>query len=215
VSAALPRAGSGSWRWLLAISGAVCVNLIIFGSMSLLSRELEHVGNTLFHPVRILMPTHTPQPKEEPPPPEKPPPKTEITQMKMQQLNTPPVELERPQLDFEVNPRLGLGLALPPPGPARYELGQVDRAPMITSRLPPPYPYGARRRGVQGFVKVHFLVDEKGRVQHLEIKDAKPAGMFEETVLRTVPRWRFRPGRKDGQPVATWVETTIKFELKN
>lgn len=215
MNTALPRAGSGGWRWLLAISGAVCVNLIIFGSMSLLSRELEHVGDTFFHPVRILMPTHAPQPKEEPPPPEKPPPKTEITQMKMQRLKTPPVELERPQLDFEVNPRLGLGLALPPPGPARYELGQVDRAPMITSRLPPPYPYSARRRGVQGFVKVHFLVDEKGRVRHLEIKDAKPAGIFEETVLRTVPRWRFRPGRKDGQPVATWVETTIKFELKN
>jgi periplasmic protein TonB len=213
--AALPRAGSGSWRWLLAITGAVCVNLVIFGSMSFLSRELEHVGDTLFRPVRIFMPTHTPQPKEEPPPPEKPPPKTEITQMKMQQLKTPPVELEKPQLDFEVNPRLGLGLALPPPGPARYELGQVDRAPMIASQLPPPYPYTARRRGIEGAVKIRFLVDEQGHVQHLEILEARPSGVFEESVLRTVPRWRFRPGRKDGQPVATWVETTIKFELKN
>jgi protein TonB len=214
VSAALPRMRSGGQRWLLAVAGAVCVNLIIFGSMSFLSRELKQAGDSFYNPIRILMPSPTPEVKEEPPPPEKPPPKTEITKLKVQPLKTQPVQLERPQLDYEVNPRLGLGLALPPPGPARYELGQVDRAPMIASQLPPPYPYTARRRGIEGAVQVRFLVDERGRVQHLEILAAKPSGVFEDSILRTVPRWRFRPGLKDGQAVATWVETTIKFKLE-
>lgn len=215
MSAALPPMGSGRQHWLLAVAGAVCVNLIIFGSISLLSRELEHRNGSIYQPVRVFMPLPTPPQEEEPPPPEKPPPKTEITQMKMKPLKAPPVELERPQLDYEINPRLGLGLALPAPGPTRYELGQVDRAPMIASQLPPPYPYSARRRGIEGAVQVRFLVDEQGQVQHLEIMSARPSGVFEESVLRSVPRWRFRPGRKDGQAVATWVETTIKFELKN
>lgn len=215
MSTALPPMGSGRQRWLLALAGAVCVNLIIFGSISLLSRELEPRDGSIYHPVRVFMPLPTPPQEEEPPPPEKPPPKTELTQMKMKPLKAPPVELERPQLDYEINPRLGLGLALPAPGPARYELGQVDRAPMVASQLPPPYPYSARRRGIEGAVQVRFLVDEQGQVQHLEIMNARPSGVFEESVLRSVPRWRFRPGRKDGRAVATWVETTIKFELKN
>lgn len=215
MSAALTRVGSGRQRWLLALFGALFVNLVIFGSMSFLSRELEHRSGPVYHHMRVNMPLPTPPQEEEPPPPEKPPPKTEITPMKMKPLRAQPMELERPKLDYELNPRLGLGLALPAPGPSHYELGQVDRAPMIASQLPPPYPYTARRRGIQGAVLVRFLVDEKGHVQHLEIMRAKPPGVFEETVLRTVPRWRFRPGRKDGRPVATWVETTIKFELKN
>lgn len=215
MSAALPGMGSGRQRWLLALAGTVCVNLIIFSSISLLSRELEHRNGSIYHPVRVFMPLPTPPQEEEPPPPEKPPPKTELTQMKMKPLKAPPVELERPQLDYEINPRLGLGLALPAPGPTRYELGQVDRAPMVASQLPPPYPYSARRRGIEGAVQVRFLVDEQGQVQHLEIINARPSGVFEESVLRSVPRWRFRPGRKDGRAVATWVETTIKFELKN
>jgi protein TonB len=216
VSAALPTLGSARQRWLFAIGAAVCINLLIFGSMSFLSRELDKRDLSDLHPVRIsLPPPAPPQEEDEPPPPEKPPPKTEVTPLEMKPLKAPPVELERPRLDYEVNPRLGLGLALPAPGPARYEMGQVDRAPMVASQLPPPYPYMARRRGIEGAVKVRFLVDEHGRVQHLEIIKAQPPGVFEETVLRTLPRWRFQPGRKEGQAVATWVETTIRFKLED
>lgn len=215
MSAALPNISPGRQRWLLAVAAAVCINLVIFGSMSLLSRELDKRKGSDLHQVHVFMPRPTPPQEEEPPPPEKPPPQTEVTRMEVQPLKTPPMKLERPKLDYELNPRLGLGLALPAPGPARYEMGQVDRAPMIASQLPPPYPYTARRRGIVGVVQVRFLVDEQGRVQHLEVTGADPPGVFEESVLRTVPRWRFQPGRKDGQAVATWVETTIRFKLEN
>ena len=215
MSAALPNINPGRQRWVMAVAAAVFINLVIFGSMSLLSRSLEKKAGLDYHPIRVFMPPPAPPQEEEPPPPEKPPPKTEVTPLEVQPLKTPPMKLERPRLDYELNPRLGLGLALPAPGPTRYELGQVDRAPMIASQLPPPYPYTARRRGIEGAVQVRFLVDERGRVQHLQVTGAKPPGVFEESVLRTVPRWRFQPGRKDGQAVATWVETTIRFKLEN
>ncbi len=216
MSATLPRPVTGRWLWLLAVGGAVCINLIVFGSMSLLSREPATRSRLDTYSVRVFMPPPAPPPEEEePPPPEKPPPQPETTRLEVQPLKAPPLELERPQLDYEFNPRLSVGLALPAPGPVRYELGQVDHAPLIASQLPPPYPYLARRRGIEGSVSVRFLVDEKGRVQHLQITRAQPPGVFEETVLRTVPRWRFRPGRKDGEAVATWVETTIRFRLED
>jgi protein TonB len=90
----------------------------------------------------------------------------------------------------------------------------VDRAPVVTSRVPPTYPYRARRRGIEGAVTVRFLVDRRGEVQGLTIVDSRPPGVFDQAVRDTVTRWRFRPGLKDGEAVETWVQTTIRFRLE-
>jgi len=36
---------------------------------------------------------------------------------------------------------------------------------------------------------------------------------FERPALRAVAQWRFRPGRKAGRPVSTWMEVPIAFAL--
>lgn len=91
---------------------------------------------------------------------------------------------------------------------------EEDQPPMVTAQIPPPYPFLARRRGIEGWVRVRFLVDRQGQVRELTIVKAQPPGVFEDTVRRTLPRWRFRPGVKDGRPVDTWVETVIRFKLE-
>jgi protein TonB len=45
------------------------------------------------------------------------------------------------------------------------------------------------------------------------VLDARPPGIFEDAVKRTVPQWRFSPGKIEGRPVAAWVVTTIQFNL--
>jgi len=95
-----------------------------------------------------------------------------------------------------------------------YEIGQVDVGPRAMGQSLPPYPRRARRMGVEGWVKVRFLVDKDGRVQHLKVIKESPAGIFYKTVMRTVPRWRFRPAKKGGEPVDVWVEQTIRFKME-
>jgi protein TonB len=196
---------------------AIALNLAIFSLAPLLihTAGLEKGPKedllTAFLPVR---PTPPPMEEEKPPPPKKEPPKMKLKKLKMAPMRTPQIRLETPQLDLEINPKLTTGVAIPALGPSRFEMGDVDRAPMITARIPPPYPYLARRRGLQGAVTIRFLVDLKGKVQHLEIVNAKPTGVFEDSVLKTVSRWRFKPGMKEGEPVETWVETTIRFKLE-
>ncbi|MCF8033936.1 MAG: energy transducer TonB [Desulfarculaceae bacterium] len=203
--------------WLLALAGAVFINLVIFGAASwLLSGQpprptLEAVPLSAFLPLPKPPP---PEVEQEPPPPPPPPKITKLKPMKAAPLATPQPQLETPRLDLELNPRLALGPAIAAPGPARYGLGEVDRAPLARGQAPPPYPYLARRRGISGAVTVRFLVDRQGVVRNLEVLNAKPAGIFEETVLKTVSRWRFAPGVKDGEAVETWVETTIRFKLE-
>jgi periplasmic protein TonB len=76
------------------------------------------------------------------------------------------------------------------------------------------YPVQARSRGIEGWVKVAFIVDEAGRVDDITILDAEPKGLFDRSVERCVRGWRFKPGTVEGMPVKAKVETVVQFELE-
>ena len=99
--------------------------------------------------------------------------------------------------------------------PVGYPLSQVDTQPRLQRKVNPSYPYRAKRRGVEGRVVVKFLVDKQGRVSQVSLVRAEPEGVFEESALQAVRKWRFKPGKKDGEPVPTWVSVPIRFELSS
>ncbi len=130
-------------------------------------------------------------------------------------------------LPFEINPRLPSGpttLDLPPMEsapmvdigglPEIFSVGELDGSLTVLTRVPPVYPFRAKRRGIEGWVRVRFLVDEAGAVGRVTVLEAEPSGVFEKSVERSVSRWRFAPGTVGGMPVKTMVETTVRFELE-
>lgn len=130
-------------------------------------------------------------------------------------------------LPFEINQRLPnapSSLVLPPLESAppvdptalhgTFAVGQLDGPLTTLTRLPPIYPIHARRRGIGGWVKVAFIVNETGRVGDITVLASEPVGLFEKSVERCVSGWRFKPGTVAGMPVKTKVETTIRFELE-
>jgi periplasmic protein TonB len=130
-------------------------------------------------------------------------------------------------LPFQVNPRLPGGpnsLVLPPLKSAplidttalqgAFSVGQLDGPLTTLTRIPPVYPVQARRRGIEGWVKVAFIVDETGRVGDISILESDPKGLFDRSVERCVRGWRFKPGTVEGMPVKAQVETVIRFELE-
>ena len=166
--------------------------------------------------------------RPETPPPEKPKKKkpeetkqeTIKPKMKKPVLTTQKPEIKPPELTFDINPRLQMGMKVaapavikPIPLQTEFEMGDVDATPMPTMKLKPVYPYRAKRMNTTGAVEVRFLVDTTGTVRFLQILKAVPAGIFEDSVRQAVTRWKFQPGRKDGKVVNTWVVTTINFEL--
>lgn len=202
---------------LLVMLGAFLLNLVVFGAASLLQREARALKAPLTYEIQAFLPEEPPPPPQQkklkPPEKEKTPPK-EFKRVKLAAIRKEKPILETPVLDLEVNPKLATGLDLGPVPPRKFGLADVDHAPMVTARVPPLYPYHAKRQGIQGGVTVRFLVDKKGRVSRISVIKAKPQNIFESSVLRSLARWRFRPGRKDGRPVDTWVETDILFELE-
>ena len=89
----------------------------------------------------------------------------------------------------------------------------MDQAPGILKKVPPKYPYTARRRNITGQVLVRFLVNEDGAVTRPAILEAEPRGVFEKAVLQALNHWRFTPGYFEGKPVPTWVVLPIRFNL--
>jgi protein TonB len=61
---------------------------------------------------------------------------------------------------------------------------------------------------------LRFIVNEKGRVKHINIIKSHPRGIFEDAVINCVSKWRFKPATVEGIKVKTLVETTIRFKLK-
>ena len=94
-----------------------------------------------------------------------------------------------------------------------FDSVDLDQAPTPIMQVPPEYPFKAREQGIEGYVAVKFMVRPDGSVGNVNILSAKPEGIFNEEVRRVLPRWRFQPGRLKGEPVASWVVTTLRFDL--
>jgi protein TonB len=74
------------------------------------------------------------------------------------------------------------------------------------------YPEAARRDGTEADVQLRLLVGRNGRVSQVRILRRAGKG-FDRVAVRLVKRFRFRPGRRGGQPVPVWIPWTYKFRL--
>lgn len=140
--------------------------------------------------------------------------KTNIYKMPVKDLKIP----------YELDPRLAKGppLARLPQilknrpdfdFSGEFESGDIDNMLRPLSKVPPPYPFRARRMGIEGWVRIRFLINKKGNVEIVNVIEAAPKNVFEDSVRQSVLRWRFTPGMIEGEPVKTWVATTVKFNL--
>ena len=93
-----------------------------------------------------------------------------------------------------------------------YELKDLDVIPAPTLQVPAAYPADLKRSGVEGSVKVVFVVAETGLVQDVTALESTAPG-FKAAAIATVQTWKFKPGRKDGKAVATSMEITLHFHL--
>jgi len=208
VIAALRRTAAGGGLAFLAVA----VNVGLFGLAGFLTSQ-SRPPQDITEPVGVSLVSLAP-----PEPPAR------------QEVETPEPPAPEPRPDFQpdlVQPSVaGLGLG---DFAVKIDLGGVkadarrddfifdsadlDQAPQATAKVPPDYPYGARERGIEGYVAVKFLVREDGSVGNVNILKSQPEGVFDEAVRRALPRWRFQPGRVGGNPVASWAVTTIRFDL--
>jgi len=58
---------------------------------------------------------------------------------------------------------------------------------------PPEFPYGAATNGVEGWVMLTTVIDEKGRTSNIRVIESSPRHVFEDAVVEAVSRWQYCP----------------------
>ena len=70
----------------------------------------------------------------------------------------------------------------------------------------------ARRQKYQGACAISLIVDAQGNPQNLRV--IQPLGLgLDEKALEAVHKYRFKPARKDGKPVAVRMSVVVNFRL--
>jgi len=103
------------------------------------------------------------------------------------------------------------------PGCPGYEAAsKKDEAALPIVKVAPVYPKRAMTRKIEGHVLLEFTVTEEGAVSDPVVVEADPPGVFDESALTAVRKFRYKPAVVDGKAVErAGVRNRIVFEISN
>lgn len=107
-------------------------------------------------------------------------------------------------------PSLLLSLALVAPAVAQTK----PEPPVPVRTVPPDYPPELRREGVSGLVMIKCTIDEQGNVVDPQIEKSSNMA-FEKPAVEALKKWKFKPAKQDGNPIAIKVSIPIKFVFES
>jgi TonB family protein len=96
-----------------------------------------------------------------------------------------------------------------------YDPGNGVSLPSVVREVKPKYTAAAMQQKIQGSVWLHVVVDEKGDATDVTVTKSldREFGLDDEAV-DAARQWKFRAGRKDGQPVAVRITVELTFTLR-
>ncbi len=80
---------------------------------------------------------------------------------------------------------------------------------------PRSYPLEARSKGWEGTVKLEALLNKKGRIESIKLLQSSGYKILDDTAIRMVKKWRYKPVVKDGVPIDWTLRITIPFKLED
>ena len=76
------------------------------------------------------------------------------------------------------------------------------------------YPRRAQERGISGWVEVIFTVNPAGETANIEIVEAEPASIFDESAVAAVARWTFQPLQFRGRTISQRAVARLVYRLE-
>ncbi len=89
--------------------------------------------------------------------------------------------------------------------------GGVSR-PSLIYKVEPEYSEVARRLHAEGVVLLYVVVQRDGTAQNIRVLKSVGYGL-DQKAIDAVQRWRFKPGMKEGNPVAVEAQIDVNFSL--
>jgi protein TonB len=96
-----------------------------------------------------------------------------------------------------------------------YEPKAGVAIPAVLREVKPDYTPEAKKAGIQGLVEMSVVVKDDGTVGEVKVTKSldQKYGLDDQAVI-AMKQWLFRPGTKDGKPVAVRVNVEMTFSLK-
>jgi protein TonB len=102
-----------------------------------------------------------------------------------------------------------------PPGRQIYGATEVDERPQVVRQTAPIFPASAVRKNVEDVVVLRVLVAADGRAEEIQVlRGSMKDSSFDNAAVMAVQLWKFSPARKAGQPVASWFNVAVPFQMK-
>ena len=77
------------------------------------------------------------------------------------------------------------------------------------------YPKYAKEIGIEGTVKVHFVIDKKGKVSEAHVHQGVHPVLDQEAVRVVLKSPKWKPAKKDGRPVKVSYTIPVMFYFSN
>jgi TonB family protein len=106
---------------------------------------------------------------------------------------------------------------------AQNKATAIDQAVAITDEITPPrlsevaspdYTTEAKKKKIEGSVRLMIVVDKKGDVVDAKVVKGLGYGLDENAVI-AVKEWKYKPAEKDGEPVTVKMEVSVDFFLRD
>jgi periplasmic protein TonB len=96
-----------------------------------------------------------------------------------------------------------------------YTPGDGVSVPTVTKQVGPQYTSEAMANRIEGSVGLSAVVLADGKVGEVKvIRSLDSVHGLDEAAVKAMKQWEFKPGTKDGKPVAVRVLTDMTFTLK-
>lgn len=91
-----------------------------------------------------------------------------------------------------------------------YENQDVDERPSIRYAKKPSVPFALRGEEVE--VLVFYYVTAKGRTESISVLSSSSENpVYGDAAVDAIGGWRFKPAKKNKEPVACWIQQQIVF----
>ena len=195
---------------LMIIGAHVAVAALVMSAKMDLPKRIFHDPPTI-----VFFPRPVPPPPPSPPHPTRPQPGPTISH---DPAPVPPL----PNPTFPTNPTADPG---PPPGPEPVPLPQPNPSPrpvgissgvqLLTpaSELKPPYPPSKLLNEEEAVLRLKLTIDGNGRVVAVDPVGRTDAIFLDAARRHLITHWRYKPAMEGGQPVASTMVITLRFQL--
>jgi periplasmic protein TonB len=87
--------------------------------------------------------------------------------------------------------------------------------PELIERDAVRYPRSAAEEGVTGTVHLKIVVGPRGQVEAVLVVRSSGDARLDSAAVQSAMRWRYRPARRDDEPVPSVAYVSVRFALSN